>query len=372
LDSTHSDEGAQDNTLSTVNHASSEGGGVPTMKVDPPRLTSIQAVLDNYCGDPNFTTDPTLSCIWESASESSKVLDSAIHSFHQEQTKHDQWVHVIIQDLRADRIDPESFVSTQDFDARVRTTVQEAVDPFHKTLHKELDAIKHLYNAILTNFGKMMTSGNTILISHKKRLAKHQACLDQAAANSVAIQLALAQLGTSVSTHLETLNTTSMSVVSSLDKVSTMNASVVSHVARLTSDISSFNTRLTTIESTIAQVAMMTDLVSAHLQDMGASLTSWLSLLDSNMTSLAQHSKPSPTFQNPLLVMPNPSSTDGSHNVADSNKDTNGTTAGPHGDIDDAAGTILPPQQVTWCAMVIRLPHATQSLVQRGPLLLHL
>ncbi len=59
------------------------------MKVDPPRLTSIQTVLDNYCGDPNFTTDPTLPCIWEFASENSKVLDSAIHSFCLEQTKHD-------------------------------------------------------------------------------------------------------------------------------------------------------------------------------------------------------------------------------------------------------------------------------------------
>ena len=117
------------------------------MSVDPPQLASIQAMLDNYCGDPNFTTDPSLSRIWEFASESSKVLDSAIHSFHQEQTKHDQWVDAIIQDLHADCIDPKSFVSTQDFDARVRTTVRDAVDPSHKTLRKELDAMKRSYNA---------------------------------------------------------------------------------------------------------------------------------------------------------------------------------------------------------------------------------
>jgi hypothetical protein len=60
------------------------------------------------------------------------------------------------------------------------------------------------------------------------------------------------------------------------------------------------------------------------------------------MTLLAQHSKLSPTSQNPPLVTPNPGSTDGSHNVAASNKDTNGTMAGPHGDIEDAAG-IIPP-----------------------------
>jgi hypothetical protein len=132
-------------------------------------------------------------------------------------------------------------------------------------------------------------------------------------------------------------------VVSSLDKVSTTNASVVLHVARLASDISSFTTWLTTIESTIAQVATTTDLVYAHLRDMGASFTSWLSLLDSNMTLLAQHPKLSPTSQNPPLVTPNPGSPDGSHDVVDSNEDTNGTTVGPHGDIDDTAG-IIPPQ----------------------------
>jgi hypothetical protein len=183
-------------------------------------------------------------------------------------------VDAIIQDFCADCIDPKSFVSTQNFDVRVQTTVQHTVDPSHDTLRKELHAMKCSYNAILANFGTTMTSGNTVTISHKKHLAKHQACLDQAAADSNAIQSAIAQLETSVSTHLEILNTTNVSVVSSLDKVSTTNVSVVSHVARLASNISSFNPWLTTTESTIAKVATMMDLVSAHLLDMGASLTS--------------------------------------------------------------------------------------------------
>jgi hypothetical protein len=100
-------------------------------------------------------------------------------------------VDAIIQDLHADCINPKSFVSTQDFDARVRTTVREAVDPFHKTLRKELDAMKCSYNAILTNFGTTMTSGNNVMILHKKGLAEHQARLDQAAADSDAIQSTL-------------------------------------------------------------------------------------------------------------------------------------------------------------------------------------
>jgi hypothetical protein len=78
------------------------------------------------------------------------------------------------------------------------------------------------------------------------------------------------------------------------------------------------------------QVATMTDLVSAHLRDMGASLTSWLSLLDSNMILLAQDSQPSRTLQHLLLVTPNPGFTNGSHNAADSNKDTNCTMSGPY------------------------------------------
>ncbi len=69
--------------------------------------------------------------------------------------------------------------------------MQEAVDPFHKTLHNELDAMKYSYNAISTNFGTTMTLGNTVLILHKKSLVKHQAHLDQAAADNNTIQLAL-------------------------------------------------------------------------------------------------------------------------------------------------------------------------------------
>jgi hypothetical protein len=60
------------------------------------------------------------------------------------------------------------------------------------------------------------------------------------------------------------------------------------------------------------------------------------------MTSMAQLSQPSRTSQHPPMVMPNSGSTDGSHDVVDSNKDTNGMTTGLHGDIYVAAGTILP------------------------------
>ncbi len=101
--------------------------------------TSFQAVLDNYWGDLDFTTDPTLTGLWDFVSEGIKVLDSAIHSFCQEQTKHDWRVDKIIRDLCADPIDPESFVSTQDFDTWVQTIT---VDLSHATLHKELDAMK--------------------------------------------------------------------------------------------------------------------------------------------------------------------------------------------------------------------------------------
>jgi hypothetical protein len=61
------------------------------------------------------------------------------------------------------------------------------------------------------------------------------------------------------------------------------------------------------------------------------------------MTLFAQHFQPLRTSQHPQLVMPSPGSTNGSQDVVDFNDDTNGTTAGPRGDIDDAAGTTPPP-----------------------------
>ncbi len=51
----------------------------------------------------------------------------------------------IIQDLRADRIYPENFVSSQDFDHRVKSFVKDAVDPVHNALRKDLDEMKRTY-----------------------------------------------------------------------------------------------------------------------------------------------------------------------------------------------------------------------------------
>jgi hypothetical protein len=47
-----------------------------------------------------------------------------------------------------------------------------------------------------------------------------------------------------------------------------------------------------------------------------------------------------------------------------------GTTTGPHGDIEDAAGTLPPPDNQPGCSMVIGSPNATQLLVKCGPLLI--
>jgi hypothetical protein len=170
LENTRSDEGVKDKTLSTIIQASSKDGGNPTTKVDPLRLTSIQAVMDNSCNDPNSITDPTLTCLWDFVSASSKVLDNGTHLFCLEQTKHDWRVDAIIQDLCADCIDPKSFVSTQNFDSQVQTMVQNAVDPSHAALCKELDAMKCPYDAILADFVITMTSGNTITLLHEQAL----------------------------------------------------------------------------------------------------------------------------------------------------------------------------------------------------------
>jgi hypothetical protein len=79
---------------------------VPVMTVDP---TSAQALLDNTWPAPDdlaFPPDPSSVRLWEFASKSCKLLDSALHSFRQEQTEHDQPMEAILQNLHADCLDP--------------------------------------------------------------------------------------------------------------------------------------------------------------------------------------------------------------------------------------------------------------------------
>ena len=96
----------RDNTFSTVIPAPSGNAGTPAPPADP----SFQAALDNTwpCSDvpgatvdahsdaPGATVDAAMVRLREFVSESSKTLDSALHSFRQEQFENDTRVDLIL------------------------------------------------------------------------------------------------------------------------------------------------------------------------------------------------------------------------------------------------------------------------------------
>jgi hypothetical protein len=127
LDGSLFDDVVRDNTLSTGIPATSANNGAPTPPADP----SIQAALDNTwprSDDPGAPEDAAIVRLRDFVSKSGKQLDGAIHSFRQEQLEHDTRVDMILQDIRADRLDPDSFVTTQELDHRV-TQVLDTVAP---------------------------------------------------------------------------------------------------------------------------------------------------------------------------------------------------------------------------------------------------
>jgi hypothetical protein len=285
-DHSRSDNGMMDNThLVELDNIPADGAPsshkeVPVLTVDP---TSAQALLDNTWpapNDPDFPPDPTSVWFWEFASESCKLLDSTIHSFHQEQTEHDQRMEAILQDLHADHLDPARFVSNQDFASRVHASVTVTVTSVHAALHKNLDEMQCSYDALLSKIGIMMSAGNAVALDHKQRLDKHQACLDKATTAHAVLQLSF--------------NTMASNVIYCLDNVATANASAVLHVTTLT-------TAITAVDDKLAQVALTTTSVDSQLQDLGASMLAQLSFIDSTLNSLLQH-----TTQQQQPVVPSP------------------------------------------------------------------
>jgi hypothetical protein len=150
-----SDDGVRDNTLSTGIPATSVNEGNPAPPADP----SIQAALDNTwprSDVPGAPDDAAMVHLWEFVSKSSKKLDSALRSFCQEHLKHDTRVDLILQDIRADRLDPDSYVTTQEFDHRV-TQVLDTVAP----LLTAIKAMEAQYNAMFLKFHTSFLSSFT-------------------------------------------------------------------------------------------------------------------------------------------------------------------------------------------------------------------
>jgi hypothetical protein len=227
------------------------------MTADHPKLASLLAIVDNTMGDPDLVTDLLMACLWKFESASSKHLNKVIHFFCQEQSDHDQRVDAIIQDLHANCINPKSFVPPQDFDYRVQSIVKATVDPVQNALCKDLDELKHTYDNILTEFNNSMT------------------------ASAQVIQLSLSLLVTLVSTHLE--------------KVATTNASMVSHITMVAATVTTMNTRIATVESSLAQVVSTTGLLHDKLKDMGD--------LISSLAQMAQGFQPPPRAP-PVMLSP--------------------------------------------------------------------
>jgi hypothetical protein len=216
---------------------------VPVSTVDP---ISAQALLDNTWPTPDDSAIPpghSSVWLWEFASKSCKLLDSAIHSFRQEQTEYDQWMEAILHDLHADCLPPASFASNKDFASRVHAFVTTIVSPVHAALHKNLNEMQRSYDALLSKLGIMMSAGNALALDHERHLGKHKACLDEVTTARAALQ--------------SSFDTMASTVISRLDTVAMANASVVSHVTMLT-------TATTAVDDKLAQVALTTTSVDSQ------------------------------------------------------------------------------------------------------------
>jgi hypothetical protein len=240
LDPTLSNDGVKEDTRST---RPSDSGGVPATTTDPPNLISFQAIVDNTLGDPDLNDDLLSLRIRDFTSATSKILDGAIHEFCHDLMR----VDGIIEDLQADCIDPDSFVSTQDFNYRIQSIAQGIVDPVQITLRNDLNEMKDTYAKILLAFN----------VSNK---ANAKIFAQSMEANNAVIRSTLAALGTTVTTHLES--------------VSTINVSVVSHITRVASDITTLDTRMAKVESLLAQVVSTVDSLHTQLMKMGDSISS--------------------------------------------------------------------------------------------------
>ena len=285
FDDTLSDDGVRDNTLSMGIPAQSVNAGNPAPPDDP----SIQAALDNTwpCSDvPGATTvDAAMVCL--RVSKSSKKLDSALHSFCQDQLEHDTRADSILQDIRADRLDLDSFVTTQEFDQRV-TLVLDAVAPLPATV----TALEAKFNTIFSNFHTAFLSGFT--------------------ASLMQLELAI----------------TTMVSYSLVDVVAS-NHTLVTTVDKLDGQVSSFEDHLTAVESFLAEGAHSTTMMVACLQDMGTSLTSFMA-------------QPSPVPQNSSPFTPTLGS------VAEGATGSWSLTDGPPLNDDDGAvsGSSQPPDTI--------------------------
>jgi hypothetical protein len=281
LDPSLSDEDVTDNTHLTGDVAPTACGGVSDTSADP---TNFQALLDNTW--PPQDPDPT-SSLWAFASTSCKILDNAIHSFCQEIHDHDQVINAIVQELQADRINPDSFVSTQDLASRIQMSVTDMVNPLHTALLAIMDAMQRSYGALLSKYGSMLERSHALGMDQERRLDLNETCLDDSSAKRATLQATLATLSTSMDVKLTEVAATTASAVSHVAQVASMVNSFDNTLAWVITMGNSVVEKLVAITTQLTQVPTSSMALDHKLQTMDGNFSTWISLLDSTLLSMA-------------------------------------------------------------------------------------
>jgi hypothetical protein len=303
LDPTLSDEDVKDTSHSAGDVAPTNLGGITDTSMEP---TNFQALLDNTWPhqDPDLPAgpDPT-SSLRAFTSASCKILDNAIHSFRQDIHDHDQRVDTIVQDLQADRINPDSFVSTQNLASRVQASVMDMVDPLHMALLAKMEAMQCSYDAVLSKYGSMIEHGHALGMEHERHLDSHETRLDESSAEQATLQATLATLLTSLNVNFADVATTTASVVSRVAQVASMVNLVDTKLDRVITMGDSFDDKLMALTTQLTQVATSSMALDQRLQTLDGNISTWISLLDSTHLSMAA-SWTDTTRKGPLPVTP--------------------------------------------------------------------
>jgi hypothetical protein len=214
-------------------------------------------------------------------------LDNAIHSFRQEIHDHDQVVAAIVQDLQADRINPDSFVSTHDLASRVQTSITDMVNPLHMALLATMDAMQCSYDAMLSKYRSMFERSHALGMDQEWCLDLHETCLDDSSAKQATLQATLATLSTLMDVKLMEVATTTASAVSHVAQVASTINSVDDKLAQVITMGNSVDEKLVAITTQLTQVATSSMAVDHKLQTMDGNFSIRISLLNSTLLSMA-------------------------------------------------------------------------------------
>jgi hypothetical protein len=230
-------------------------------------------------------------------------LDNAIHSFRQDIHDHDQRIDTIVQDLQADCINPDSFVSTQNLASRVQASITDMVDPLHAALLAKMETMQRSYDAMLSKYRLMIERGHALGMEHEQRFDIHETLLNESSAKQATLQGTLATLSTSLDVNLAEVATTTASVVSRVAKVASTVNFVDTKLDWLITMGDSLDDKLMTLTTQLTQVANSSMVLDQRLQTLAGNISTRNSLLDSTHLSMAA-SRMDTTRKGPFPVTP--------------------------------------------------------------------